>query len=217
MGQTEKKRPIELLRAANKGRIKNIRIELPPFEAYMSIPDIFMIVRERKKVEKIRYVEYRREGLDQEPIIQEDWDKYLAESIKTQRINAEKVGKTFNEAETIANIEKEKPDNLARQLAIDDSNIEMIMEILPKMIKREDGTTPLFETAEDRKGFQEIVRSDPKMFEYLAQKVTEAFALWSKTEEEVKNSSTAGSLSNGKSRNSSQDDTPDMGLPLVES
>jgi len=212
----DKKRPIELLKAANKGRIKNIRIELPPFEAYMSIPDIFMIVRERKKVEKIRYVEYRREGLDKEPIIEEDWDKNLIESIKTQRINAEKIGKEFNEAEVRATIEKERPDNLARQLAIDDSNIEMIMEILPKMIKREDGITPLFETAEERKSFQEIVRSDPKLFEYLAQKVTEAFALWSKTEEEVKNSSPAGSLSSGKSRNSLQDDTPDTDIPLAE-
>jgi len=208
----KKKRPIDVLREANKGKIINIRIDLPPYEAYMSIPDIFLISKARKKAERDAYVEYRNEGKHKEDIIEEEWEKYLKDSLEQQRKNAEKLGKKFNEKEVRANIEREKPTNLARQLAIEDSNLEMIMGILPRMIKLEDGKTPMFPTHEERLDFQEMVKSDPKMFEYLAGKVTEAFALWTDVKDEVKNLS-AGSQENqknGGSKNSSPDDIQDM-------
>ena len=204
-----KQRPIDLLRAANSSKIKNIRIDLPGCEAFMSIPDIFLISKERRKVEKIAYAEYRREGLHQEPIIEEDWDKYFKDSLETQRKNAAKLGKKFNEKEVFAAILKEKPDSLAKQLATEDANLEMIIGILPKMIKMSDGKTPMFPTLDEQKEFQELVRSDPKMFEYLAQKVTEAFTLWSDIKDEVKNSSPAESSENGEFKNSAPEDTPD--------
>ena len=37
------------------------------------------------------------------------------------------------------------------------------MEILPKMIKQSDGMTPMFDGIDERRRFQDLVKSDPKM------------------------------------------------------
>lgn len=196
MGNTEKdkKRPIELLKAANANKIKYVRFDLQldgdnVIEAIMNAPDMFFTLEEQEKIYQKKYAECRAEGLAGLAINEADWKKEMEDTIRIQKETAQKQGKTFNEHEVRERALKDKPVDLAQQVAQKISKIRTVLEILPKVIKMSDGKTLMFPEAEDREEFKQIITSNMKLFTYLSEKYVDLFTQLTDEEGEVKNSS----------------------------
>jgi hypothetical protein len=198
----KKQRPIDLLRAANQNKRKYVRFDIPlgpdnAIEAIMNAPDVFLTLEEQEKIYQKKYAECVREGLKDDPINETDWEKDFEETIRVQREAAKKSDKEFNEQDARERALKDKPLNLAQQVAQKISRLRTVQEIIPKVIKTSDGKTLMFPTAEERAEFKEMICSDMKLFTYLSEKYIELLTDITKKENEVKNSSAEASLESG--------------------
>lgn len=194
MANEEKSRPIDLLKAAMKNKIKYVRFDIDleegnSLEAIMNAPDMFLIIEEQEKIYQKKYAECVKEGLHKEPINEADWKRDYEETIRVQREAAVKANRKFDEKESRQRAERDKPVNLAQQVAQKISKLRTIQEIIPKVIKTADGHTLMFPTPEERSEFKELICSNMKLFTYLSEKYVELFSEISNEQEEVKNSS----------------------------
>ena len=191
MGQN-KMRPIDLLKAANINKIKYVRFDIPldagnSIEAIMNAPDLFFILEEQEKIYQKKYAECKADGMAGVEINDADWKKEVEDTIRIQREAAQKQGKEFNEREARDKAARDKPVDLAQQVAAKISKIRTVQEILPKVIKMADGKTLMFPEKEDREDFKEIITSNMKLFTYLSEKYVDLFTQLTTDEEEVKN------------------------------
>ena len=195
MGQTDKKlRPIELLKAANINKIKYVRFDIPldagnSIEAIMNAPDLFFIIEEQEKIYQKKYAECKSDGMGGMEINDADWKKEVEDTIRIQKETALKQQKKFNEPEAREKVGRDKPIDLAQQVALKISKIRTVQEILPKVIKMADGKTLMFPEREDREEFKQIITSNMKLFTYLSEKYVDLFTQLTSDEEEIKNSS----------------------------
>lgn len=190
----KKQRPIDLLKAATKDKIKYVRFDIPlgendAIEAIMNAPDMFLILEEQEKIYQKKYAECVRDGLDKEKPNEADWKKEFEETIRIQREAARKANREFKELEAREKAERDKPINLAQQVAQKISKLRTIQEIIPKVIKKADGKTLMFPTPEEREEFKEIICSDMTLFTFLSEKYVELFSDINKEKEIIKNSS----------------------------
>jgi hypothetical protein len=199
-------RPIDLLKKANENKTKAVRFDLPPnhpdaMEAIMTAPDMFLIMEEQEKIYQKKYVECLEDGLGDKPINAADWKKEFDDTLRVQREAAKKAGREFDEK----NAEKNKPVDLAQQVAQKISKLRTVQEIIPKVIRKADGTL-MFPTREEQQEFKDLICSDMKLFSYLSEKYIELFTEITTEETEVKNLSAGGNSANGSSRNAAPDD-----------
>lgn len=203
-------RPIDFLIRANENKTKAVRFDLPPnhpnaMEAIMTAPDMFLITEEQEKIYQKKYSECLEDGLGGKPINEADWKKDAEDTLRVQRESAHKAGRKFDEKEARANIEKNKPVDLAQQVAQKISKLRTIQEIIPKVIRKADGNL-MFPTREEQQKFKDLVCSDMKLFSYLSEKYIELFTEVTKEEAEVKNLSAEENSANGSSRSDAPGD-----------
>lgn len=183
-------RPIELLKAAHEKKVARVEFQIPAGEgkfidAVLTAPDIFDIQEIQDKIYRKTFAEYRKEGLEDEPIDEEAWNRELDETRKSMRDK----GKSDKEIEdTVASLEKEKPRNMAQQGALRISKIRTTQELIPLHLRDKKTSEFLFPDKEDRRVFKEILCSDLSLMQLLTNKYLELTLLIGKTEDDVKNS-----------------------------
>ena len=202
-------RPIDLLKAAYDKKIAKVEFKIPLdsgkfLDAVLTAPDIFDIQEIQDKIFRRKFAEYRKEGLDTEPIDEAAWNRELEDTRKNLRDR----GKSEKEIEdAIIATEKEKPQNMAQQGALKIAKIRTVQELIPLHLRDKKTGDFLFPSADDRRAFKEILCSDLSLMELLTSKYTELVLLTSKAEDDTKNSSEPENSESGNSEKPSQEDT----------
>lgn len=197
----KKLRPIDLIRNANKGKKKTVKIQIPIgdekyINAILSAPDILTIGREQTRQGKLAYARIAKEEPDavKTDIIESDWQAKLDMQ---------------DDPEIRERMKKEnRPKNLAEQMAQDESTSIVIEKLLPKYLRGLDGKL-LFPTQEEREMFREEMLSDLKFYQDISKKYIDLITDYMKTEQLAKNLSKEENSQSMSSKKDSQDDTPD--------
>ena len=195
-------RPIELLKAAHEKKVAKVEFQIPIgdgkfIDAVLTAPDIFDIQEIQDKIYRKTFAEYRKEGLDTEPIDEAAWNREMDDTRKSMR---EKSKSEKEIEDTVAAMEKEKPKNMAQQGALRISKIRTTQELIPLHLRDKKTGEFLFPSADDRRAFKEILCSDLSLMELLTQKYLELTLLVGKTEDDTKNSSKPEASASGGSK-----------------
>ena len=151
-------KPIDILIAAHKKKIIKENIDIPVeegivIEAVLEAPDIYAIQELQDRIYRKMYAVCRKDGLDKEPIDEQEWEKELL----------------IYDSETRELIAKSKPDNSAQQGSSKFAKIRTIQELIPLYLKDRKTNKPLFPDDESRLKFKEILCSDTNLSNLLAQ------------------------------------------------
>lgn len=180
---------IDILEAANKGKTAEVRLEIPSTDgkttvaAILTPPDVYSIQRTQDIIYKKQFCEYRKEGLDQELVDEDDWQAELD---------------SYKDSEVRKRIAEDKPRNMAQQGAKRFSKIATIQELIPKYLKDLKGNL-LFTTKEERDRFRDLLCSDIGLMNLLAEKYVELVTMTAEVADQVKNSSEPVNSTSGES------------------
>lgn len=169
-------KPIEIIKNAyNKKKIE-LQFELPldkdeKLDVVLTAPDVYAIIEVQEEMYQSKYAEYRDKAYDKRPINEADWQKEIELYEGTAREQAE----------------KDKPKNLAEQMAKKFAKIRTVQELIPMFLRDTKGNK-VCETIEEREAFKEILCSNPDLMQLLAQKYIELSGMISKVGEKAKNS-----------------------------
>jgi len=170
-------RPIDLLRAANKNKIIQLKFSIPlegeqVLNVILKAPDIYAIweAQELSKRDAIGLATKR--GLDQYPVTDEEWNRYL---------------ERFSDPETRKAMDKDRPANQAEKYAIDIAYLRTVRELIPRYLCTTDGEKA-FPTQEERDELYEIMCSNPAIMNLLTDRYVELSRMVNEARDAVKNS-----------------------------
>ena len=205
----EKRSAIELIEAAQKKKVVKVDFDFPLGDKKvlpMSLhsPDIFTIQEIQDINYRAKYAEYRKRGLNEEPIDEEIWQKDL----KDQKKELDKIGASKQViADTLQAFEDDKPLNMAQEGAQRYSKLKTSLDILPMFLREPKTGEVLFKTQDERDRFKLVISSDMSLRSLLLNKYVELTNLISETTEQAKNSSGGDDSVSGKPETPLQDDT----------
>ena len=187
----ETKRPIDLLKAAVKGETIEVKINLPGIgEVILDYGDAVELYSDQSRRYDEKRAEYYEKGFDKHPINEKKWNAY------TKLIKPERR----------ARIEADRPENLAEQMADEDTRLLVIKEYAAKCLRDKDGNQ-IFSTKEEQEEFGRMALVVPKIREALFNGITELFEKADEVNKQVKNSSKGESSTNGGSGKPGQEDS----------
>lgn len=177
---------IELLKKAKKKKSLDVSFEIVYGEAkipaMLSVPDLFEIMEAQEVEYNKKFIKYRKEGFDKEPIDEDKWNEEVSNLERKDRPAYEKT----------------KPNNLAEQMATRHSRLKTILNLMPLYLKNPDNNKLLFPTEDDKEFFQDLVKGDMKLFNLLVGKYVELMNKITNVEETAKNLEKQGSSESGK-------------------
>lgn len=176
-----KKKLLSIIKAANAKQVLDIEFNLPldgkNFKVTMTKPDNMELAKVQEIAKSRALAEGIADGLDKYPVNESKWAQFKEQSIKNitnreQRRKAER------------DLEKEKPVNLAEQMAVEASWYETANKIIPGILYS-DGE-PLFETDEELGVYRKMIKKI-EIFSLLMGKFTEIMTQDKEAGEAVKN------------------------------
>ncbi|MDD2869686.1 hypothetical protein [Neomegalonema sp.] len=177
MGKTLEMKPrtLDLLRKANEGAeiIEDfeVKVGLQTFKFRLAAPDIFTILKDQERCYQREYAVCVKDGLQEMPINESDWRKDL------DRITDEDV----REAQ-----EKNKPVDLAQQVAEKNARFDTIMTLLPKILRDQDNKS-IAETPTDQAELSRMIALNPSLMAALTEKYTNILSKINEVNRESKN------------------------------
>ena len=172
MEKTNKKSMIELLEKSYKNDTVKIEFELGGSIVVLTLADASKMFQEQKKAYQNAKDEYDKRGWDEKGIDVKEWETY-ADRFK-------------DDPETLGRIEKNKPENLAEQMADSDTRLVMFESLFGKFIRKTDGT-PCFESQNEIDRFGRLIVSTPKLQTLIMKQMTQLTELVTKLGEQAKN------------------------------
>jgi len=170
-----KKRPIELLKAANEKKLIQVNFDIPcgeePIKATLRAPDAYEIWEAQELKKRQALAKALKAGLRGLPVDEEEWQAELAR---------------YTEEETRVKMAKDRPVDQAEQYARKVAGLRTIMDLLPKYLRDDKGQL-LFPTEEEQADFLEIMTNDPEIMTLLMNKYVELSNKVRKVGDEVKN------------------------------
>ena len=134
--------------------------------------DRFEIAKIQEDIVQEHYLGYSERGWDNKPVNEADWETDL-ENMKP---------------ETREHFTKQKPKNLAQQMAQKFARVKTIKELIPRFLKTKDGKK-LCPTQADLDTMQEMIGESPVLMQLLAEKYTDLLTQEVEIGKAVKNSS----------------------------
>ena len=175
-----KKRVLDLIRKANEKRDVRVDFELKiggeKLKLSLRNPDLVEISSLQELAKQRALAEARARGLDGFAINEDKWQAYLDEM--TENMNRDDRRRTLKE------LEKEKPNNLAEQYALEAAKFETVRSIIPTMLYF--GDELMFRTEEELSVYRGLIR-DVKVVSLLSQKFVELMNLFNAIEDAAKN------------------------------
>ena len=158
-----KMRPIEQLKNANEYKIHTVEFTIPiagtpGLNVRLSAPDAWAIREEQKKIQKIKFLELKAEGLHKQSIDEDEWVKERNEYLKTIQTKTEKEKEIL-----LKEYDKNKPESLAHFLALDASRTRTVFELMPKMLRDVETGELVCQTADDIEYFKQLMKSNSKL------------------------------------------------------
>lgn len=180
-------KPIDLIRAALEKQKRGIGVEFdlptdPPLRVIMAAPDLFTLWQEQEIVYQRELAQRKAAGDDKFPINKDQWER------------------EFREAgpEMQAIMMREKPQNLAEQIAQRTSRFKTIIELLPKCLRDAETGEPLCQTPEDEHALKAFLTSDPAILGLVTEKYAELARRVQSTLDAAKNSPGGDGSENGQ-------------------
>ena len=174
MTKNEKhQRPIDLLKRAYQADTVNISIpidENTAIDAVMSPPDVWQIMEKQDAIYAAKLGEKINQGLGLLPIDEAEWQQEIAQYDK----------------ETAERLQIKRPANAAEQQARKYAKFVLIQELLPEIMRDRETNELLFPTAEERKEFAHLIRSNLKLFNMLTQKYIELISKMNQETDAIK-------------------------------
>lgn len=172
----QKDRPIDLLRAANKNKILEIRFAIPldgdkVLNVILKAPDIYAIWEAQELAKRVAMAEATDKGLAEKSVSDKEWAKYL---------------ERFTDKDTRKSMESDRPANQAEKYALDVSYLRTIRELVPRFLCTTDGAKA-FPTQAERDEFSEIMCSNREIMNLLTDKYIELSKMVKKAQEAIKN------------------------------
>lgn len=182
----KRNKALEILKAANEKRAVQIDFILPvdgyEIPVTMKNLDIIEVSRIQQIALEKEYYRAQQEGLDVLPVNEERWQRYVERSTENVSGKAKK--------DIIKRLEKEKPQNLAQQVAMEASWYETGRKYIPKILYVAD--EPLFNENNIDEYYQLI--QDMDILTLLINKFAELVAMQRNVEEAGKNLKATASL-----------------------
>ena len=168
-------KPIDILLNAQKNKDIVVNFEIiaggEKIPAMLTPFDYNLIQEEQRKVHDLKLSELIEEGLDEKKVIEKRWKQKLAGlDAKTKKV-----------------MEAEKPDNLAEQLAMDFSQNQTLLYIIPRFVKNPDGSL-MFPEPKDRESLRELLSTDFTLLQTFMNAYTGLVQKIAEVNDTVKNS-----------------------------
>ena len=169
-------KPIDLLRAANKNKLIQIRFAIPldgenVLNVILKAPDIYAIWEAQELSRRVAIGEATEKGLDARPVSDAEWAKYL---------------ERFIDPETRKSMEADRPANQAEKYALDVSYLRTIRELVPRYLCTTSGEKA-FPTQTERDEFAEIMCSNRQIMSLLTDRYVELSRMVREAQKEIKN------------------------------
>ena len=158
MSQTQKMKPLDLLKRAREKKNVSIIFDIPlddtSIKAELTAIAASEIMIEQDLVLLDKLADCEKRGLHEKPFVESKWRKEISQF----------------DAETKKRLEVDKPTNAAEQHAQRFVWYETIRSLIPKHLN--DPTTGglLFPDAQDQEVFRELLASDAELFKLLTEK-----------------------------------------------
>ena len=160
---------IDIIRAANNKNPLRVEIELPGgVKCWMHIPNRHQISDVQEKLYRIAYAEATELGLCGKPINQAEWEKSIAGLKEKERNSAV------------------PPADLAEQYARVQSVAQAVYNLIPVLV-RDDNGADIFPTLEEKRAFLREIQRSQELESYLLDKWREVFGLREQVRKEAKN------------------------------
>ncbi len=176
MGEILKMRPADLIRNANRSekieRKFKITVSGQEVELLLTAPDIFDVLKEQERCIQREYAECASQGMDKMPINEADWVDELSK---------------ISDSETRKSLTKDRPLNLAQQVARKNARLDTVRILLPKKLKNHDGSLA-FPTLDDQKEFGEYVASHTDVMNIITKEYVDIMNQLNEVNKQAKNS-----------------------------
>ena len=178
---------LEILKNARAKRDISLDFKLEldgnTIDVTMTAPDMVWLSRVQETAKAKAKAEAVMDGLDMFPVDEEKWDNYL-------KLNTAKVNKREDRVRIVENLQKEKPRDLAEQIALESSWYETAKKIIPKIILVDD--KKIFSTSDGLDLYMGLIK-DIKIYSLLMSKFAELMSTISAVGDTEKNLTAASS------------------------